>query len=463
MAFLESYNISILILLFFTVSLTVISLLFCSIRRYEVAIAMILLSPWAHWLFMPNVQESLEEIMTAGPGTYVRISMVALAGVIGLFQFLKSRTSGRRNAPFYLLLFGVFVLFALLSTVYSIDKRYTFVRSAEFIFFFCFLLGFHYWLKDKTRLDKTLNIYFMIMTCGIVINIIALLLFPDRVWWWRVPERCKGLLDHPNTLGAFCMLSYPVLMWKYPRLNSIGKVSILFLFCIVLFIHILSGSRASLAASIFGFLLWLLIQNKFSLNSFAKILSFVLIISFGIVLLLQSKPRSFRREVADITDLTGRTEFWRGCIQLVKEKPILGYGYGVGGKIWNDPRFYRPEQFLWVGSARSSLHNGYLSIAIGMGATGLLIWLSFMLIPIWQVLCLSPCGYKTLIVVILFQGLLLNFFETSIASGSQVITSLVFWVFLIMAGRLPFLLSPGRTDDIPAVSPARTTGINYAT
>ena len=462
MAFLESYNISILILLFFTVSLTVISLLFCSIRRYEVAIAMILLSPWAHWLFMPNVQESLEEIMTAGPGTYVRISMVALAGVIGLFQFLKSRTSGRRNAPFYLLLFGVFVLFALLSTVYSIDKRYTFVRSAEFIFFFCFLLGFHYWLKDKTRLDKTLNIYFMIMTCGIVINIIALLLFPDRVWWWRVPERCKGLLDHPNTLGAFCMLSYPVLMWKYPRLNSIGKVSILFLFCIVLFIHILSGSRASLAASIFGFLLWLLIQNKFSLNSFAKILSFVLIISFGIVLLLQSKPRSFRREVADITDLTGRTEFWRGCIQLVKEKPILGYGYGVGGKIWNDPRFYRPEQFLWVGSARSSLHNGYLSIAIGMGATGLLIWLSFMLIPIWQVLCLSPCGYKTLIVVILFQGLLLNFFETSIASGSQVITSLVFWLFFIMAGRLPFLLSPGRTDEIYAISLVRTRRDNEA-
>jgi len=463
MGFIENYDISVLILLTFIVSLVAISIIFCSIKRYEIAIAMILLSPWAHWFFISNVQESVEESMTAGPGTYVRISMVALAGVIGLFQFLKLKTSGHREVPLYLLLFGVFVLFALLSTVYSIDKRYTFVRSTEFIFFFCFLLGFHYWLKDKTRLDKTLNIYFMIMTCGIVINIIALLLFPQQVWWWRVPERCKGLLDHPNTLGAFCMLSYPVLMWKYPRLNSAGKVLILFLFCTVLFIHILSGSRASLAASVFGFFLWLLIQNKVGLNSFAKILSFVLIISFSIVLLLQSKPRSFRREVSDITDLTGRAEFWRGCIQLVKEKPILGYGYGVGGKIWNDPRFYRSEQFLWAGSAQSSLHNGYLSIAIGMGFTGLLVWLSFMLVPIWRVMCLSPCGYKTLIVVILFQGLLLNFFETSIASGSQIITSLVFWLFLIIAGRLPFLLSPIQTDEIPAVSPARTTGINYAT
>jgi O-antigen ligase len=324
------------------------------------------------------------------------------------------------------------------------------------------LLGFHYWLKDKTRLDKTLNIYFMIMTCGIVINIIAIVLLPERVWWWRMPERCVGLLDHPNTLGAFCMLSYPALGWKYSRLNSVGKLLILFLFSIVLFIHILSGSRASLAASVFGFFLWLLIQNRISLNSFAKILSLVLIILFGIFLLLQSRPHSFRREASDITDLTGRAEFWRGCIQLVKEKPILGYGYGVGGKIWNDPRFYHPEQFLWAGSARSSLHNGYLSIAIGMGFTGLLVWLSFMLIPIWQVLYLKPCSYKTLIVVILFQGLLLNFFETSIASGSQVITSLVFWLFLIMAGRLPFLLSLGQTDEIPAISLIRTRRKDHA-
>jgi O-antigen ligase len=448
MGFLGDYDILILILLSFIISIIAISIFFCSLKRYEIAITMILLSPWVHWLFNTNVQKSVEESMAVGIGTYIRISMVALVGVIGVFQFLKLRSSTHKEVPFYLALFGGFVLCALLSTVYSIDKKYTFVRSSEFIFFFFFLLGFHYWLTDKTRLDKTLNIYFMVMTCGILINIIAIVLFPERLWSWKMPDRYQGLLDHPNTLGAFCMLSYPALMWKYPRLNSVGKVSLLFLFCIVLFMHILSGSRASLATSLFGFFLWFLIMNRASLNSLAKILSLVLIIFFSVVLLLQSRPSSFRREVADISDLTGRTEFWGGCIQLVKERPIRGYGYGVGGKIWNDPRFYRADQFLWAGSAKSSLHNGYLSIAIGLGFVGLLFWLSFILIPIWLVMHLGPCGYKALIVVILFQGLLLNFFETSIASGSQIITSLVFWVFLIMAGRLPFLLSPGRTDEI---------------
>jgi hypothetical protein len=102
MGFIENYDISVLILLSFIVSLAAISIIFCSTKRYEIAIALILLSPWAHWLFTPNVQESVEGSMTAGPGTYVRISMVALAGVIGLFQFLKLKSSGHRKVPLYL-------------------------------------------------------------------------------------------------------------------------------------------------------------------------------------------------------------------------------------------------------------------------------------------------------------------------------------------------------------------------
>ncbi len=459
MSFLENCDILTFTLLSAIVLLIALFILFYSLKRYELAIVLILLSPWAHWIFTPGVHEG--DIESAAPdfGTYMRISIVALVGIVGAFQLFKLKSSGHNRVSFYLLLLGGFVLYALLSTIYSIDKKYTFVRSSEFIFFFFFLLGFYYWLKDKTRLDKTLNIYFMIMTCGIIINIIALVLFPGRVWSWLMPDRFQGILEHPNTLGAFCMLSYPVLMWKYPNLSPIGKVLLLFLFCIVLFMHILSGSRASLVTSILGFFIWYLIINRANLYSLAKILSLVLIILSGVVLLLQYRPASLKREVADITNLTGRTEFWQGCVQLVKERPITGYGYGVGGKIWSDPRFYKAGQFLWSGSARASLHNGYLSIAIGLGLAGLLIWSSLVLIPAWKVMRLEPCGHKALVVVILFQGMALNCFETSIVSGSQIITSLVFWLFLVMAQRLPFPPSPDRTNELSAVSfvPIRRT------
>jgi O-antigen ligase len=462
MSFLENCDILTFTLLSAIVLLIALFILFYSLKRYELAIVFILLSPWAHWIFTPGVHEG--DIESAAPdfGTYMRVSIVVLVGIIGVFQFLKLRSGGRNGVPFYLLLLGGFVLYALLSTIYSIDKKYTFVRSSEFIFFFFFLLGFYYWLKDKTRLDKTLNIYFMIMTCGIIINIIALVLFPSRVWSWIMPDRFQGILEHPNTLGAFCMLSYPVLMWKYNSLSPIGKVLLLFLFCTVLFMHTLSGSRASLVTSILGFFLWYLIINRANLYSLAKILSLALIILSGVVLLLQYRPASLKREAADITNLTGRTEFWQGCIQLVKERPITGYGYGVGGKIWSDPRFYKAGQFLWSGSARASLHNGYLSMAIGLGFAGLLIWLSLILIPAWKVMRLEPCGHKALVVVILFQGMVLNCFETSIVSGSQIITSLVFWLFLVMAQRLPLLPSPDRANELPAVGFVPTRRRYYA-
>jgi O-antigen ligase len=451
MPFLEHYDNLTVVLVFLISALIAISILFYSLKRYEIAIILILLSPWAHWLFTADVREGDIESMAPGLGTYIRISMVALAGILGVFQVLKLRARGPFKVPSYLPLLGGFVLFALLSTVYSIDKKYTLVRSFEFVFFFFFLLGFYHWLKDKTRLDKTLSIYFGIITLGIFINLIVLVLLPSRVWSLTMPDRFQGLLDHPNTLGAFCMLSYPVLMWKYSRLGSVGKVLILFLFCLVLFMHILSGSRSSLVTSVLGFFAWFLISNRAGLISLAKILSLTLIALFGVILLLQSRPASLKREAADVTNLTGRPEFWRGCIQLIKERPIAGYGYGIGGKIWSDPRFYRRGQFLWSGSARASLHNGYLSIAIGLGITGFLIWLSLILIPAWHVMRLSPCSYKALIAVIIFQGMVLNCFETSIVSGSQIITSLVFWIFLIMAQRLSFPLAYGEGNGLPSV------------
>jgi O-antigen ligase len=441
MSFLENIDFLTLSLLFGVgLVITAVIVLYSS-KRFELAIALILMSPWAHWLFSPPVHEG--DIENAAPtlGTYIRIAMVALAGIIGLLQLFKSKAEHRSGSRWYLLLFGGFVIYAMLSTVYSIDKKYTLVRSSEFLLFFFFLSGFYYWLKDKTRLDATLNIYFIIMTCGIIVNLIALPLLPGRVWSWLMPGRFQGILEHPNSLGALCMLSYPILMWKYRCLGPAGKVLLLFLFCIVLSLHFLSGSRASLAASVLGFFLWFLIADRANLNSLAKILSLFLIMLFGIALILQARPASLNRGSEDITGLTGRTEFWQGCVQLVKEKPVTGYGYGVGGKIWSDPRFYKAGQFLWSGSARASLHNGYLSMAIGLGFVGLIIWLILVLIPAWRVMRLDTCSYKAFLVVMLFQSMVLNFFETSIVSGSQVITSLVFWLVLVMAQRLSFFTS----------------------
>lgn len=418
------------------------AILLCCWRHYELAIVMILVSPWINWLLYSNAVKTVDEEESTGTASYIRILLVLLVGLCGLVQFFRAYFTKRITIPNYLIIFGAFICFATLSGFYSIDRKFTLIRSFEFMVFFMFLLGLHTWIDSRKKLGRTLNIYFWVAAVEIIINAAALILWSSRVWAWRMPDRFQGLTDHPNMFGALCMVTYPILIWKYGNTQQIGKTLTMFLLFLTWMLHVLSGSRSSMLASILGGLVWIGCSIKIvTLKRIAIGLSFGLILTLGVSFLLLTKPASLKRGDATITTLTGRTEFWIGCLQLIREKPIQGYGYGVAGKVWEDPRFHREGEFLWAGSAKSSLHNGYLSLAIGLGIIGLAMWLLFLSIPIFKVIWLEPSPYKTFLLMIIVELLVLNFFESALSSGSQIHTSLVFWFILILAGRLPDIVT----------------------
>jgi exopolysaccharide production protein ExoQ len=418
-----------------------ISILLCCWRRYELAIILILVSPWVSWLLNSNAAKTVGEEDAVGAASYIRILLVLLVGCCGALQFIRYYFKGYVKLPKYLLIFGAFIFFAIFSGLYSIDRRFTLIRSVEFMFFFMFLLGLHVWFSERKKIDIVFNIYFWVVTCGILLNAAALVLLRDRAWNWIMPDRFEGFTDHPNMFGALCMLAYPILVWKYVTSQRMTKSATAALIIVTLGLHVLSGSRSSLMAAILGGMVWIFyLVRTITLKRIAICLTFGLTLTFSVSFLILTKPASLKRSDAGITALTGRTEFWKGCLLLIKERPIQGYGYGVAGKVWQDPRFQREGEFLWAGSAKSSLHNGYLSLAIGLGLVGFLMWLLILSIPIRQVLSLETSHYKAFILAMVFQQLVLNFFESALSSGSQIYTSLVFWFFLIVAGRLPLLL-----------------------
>lgn len=63
-------------------------------------------------------------------------------------------------------------------------------------------------------------------------------------------------------------------------------------------------------------------------------------------------------------DLTGRSGIWRGSIDLIKERPLLGYGIG------NAPASATQSSGMNVDNA----HNGYLQVMIELGIIGLLVF-----------------------------------------------------------------------------------------
>ena len=410
----------------------------CCWRYYEFALVAILLSPWINWLLYSNEVRTAEEEGGTGAASYLRILLVFLIGLCGLAQLCKAYFSGRVKIPKYLVIFGIFICFAVVSGVYSIDRKFTIIRSLEFLVFFMFLLGLHTWIDRREKLDRTLNIYFWVAAVQMIINAAALVLCSSRVWAWNMPDRFQGLTDHPNMFGALCMVTYPILIWKYGNTQRVGRSLTAVLLCLTAMLHVLSGSRSSMLASFLGGVIWVGYSIRtITLKRIAIGLTLGMVVTLGVSFLLLTKPASFKRGTPSVATLTGRTEFWAGCLQLIRERPIQGYGFGVAGKVWEDPRFHREGEFLWEGSAKSSLHNGYLSLTIGLGVIGMMMWLLFLGIPVFGVISLGPSPYKTFLLMIIVELLVLNFFESALASGSQLHTSLVFWIILIIAGKLP--------------------------
>ena len=418
-----------LIVLIGIILFTIVIITIWSLKRYEIAVSLLGLSPWLSTLFIPTNSDGLLE---ATFGSYLRISLLIWMGMVGVIQYIRFRLSHSEKLPLHFVLIGIFLLFALTSTTYSIDPKYTLIRSCSLIALFGFLLGLHSWLQDYQRFEKLLNIIFLLICFITIIDTMSMVIFPDRAWWWEANNRFQGLWTHPNTMGSVCMISYPVLLWKYSRCSPFKKSMIMLLTIILASLHFLTGSRASFMATFFGIFVWLFVQKK---RVKLMLLSGMIIILS--VLIIQFKPSSFQREEgAKFTDLTGRENFWAGSYMLLMGSPILGYGYGVEGKIWEDPRFYENKLTLWSGSAKTSLHNGYLSIAVGLGIIIFIFWFIIIIIPFWRSILLPLNDFKVFAFTIMIICMILNLFESVITDTSS-LAAILFWMVWVLAGKLP--------------------------
>lgn len=419
-------------------------------RRFEVALIVLLASCSIHWLAPPPDPMNTEELLGIGPTTYVRIVLVMLAGIAGSIVFMRSWTTSREKVPLYFKVLGLFILYALVSSSYSSDPRFTLVRSLELLAFLGFLLGLHTWIRKPDQADKVLLVSYAVLAVYIGLNALAWAVFPERAWSSYAAHRLQGLGEQPNSLGELCMITYPFALWMLGRASSIpGRTLALSVIGTALVMNVLSGSRASLVGAVICFVLWPLFKKKKLLA--AAVMMAVIVLG---TLLILNRPASFERDQGEgITGLTGREEFWRGSLVLIKEHPVMGYGYAVGGKVWEDARF-RSGQVLWSGSARVPLHNGYLDTIIGLGIPGFALWMCFLVLLSVRAFLLPAGDLKSCVLVILLQSLFINMFESAFG-GSRSIGSLVLMLTLVTAGKAYSLAASASPSDRALTSKRR--------
>ncbi len=416
-------------------------------KNFRVAIFLIVLSPFFSNLFAGYAQtESLE----AEPvlGSYLRIGILGLVAIVSACYILKEKLPYPQSVPIHFIFLLLFIAISILSTLYSVDRRYSMIRSVSFAALACFLLGCHAYLKNNENLQLLFRTLFAAICAFIIVNYVALVFFPSRAWYPTMPSRFQGFLSHPNTLGSLCMLSYPILFLRINESQRTDKYLASLMLAMCIFLHALSGSRASILAAIGGVAVWWIANRKYE-----KVFAYLLIIPLALSIVIVFQPSRFEREGNEnIAGLSGRTEFWTNVLVLVSENPIKGYGYGVGGKVFEDPRFYREGWQLWSGSPKASLHQGYLSIMVEVGLIAFLLWCCSWAVVLWRCAGLPPGKYKGLVLSTLSMCLVLNLVETSITGGNSIV-SIFFWLTWVMGGRLPWLLPQGTTPSLVSLQP----------
>lgn len=136
---------------------------------------------------------------------------------------------------------------------------------------------------------------------------------------------------------------------------------------------ILTGSRTSFASAIVGiFCLWYLTSG-----ASRKVVVFGLIILFLCVsfLLFGEELLStleygilLGRTQQSPTELSGRWDLWRECMEYVAERPFLGFGYGG---FWDPKRVADITETQ--GWAITGSHSAYVELLLNVGTVGLVL------------------------------------------------------------------------------------------
>lgn len=233
----------------------------------------------------------------------------------------------------------------------------------------------------------------------------------------------RGLANHKNGLGA--LASFGMIFWLHAwltrertLLTAMGG-GVIALICLLL-----SRSSTSLMATIFASgLLILLLRAPDALRpylpAFITLLTITLLIYAFALLNLIPGLDMLMSPIAALTNkdasLTGRTHIWTIIADHMRDRPLLGSGYGA---YWTAGPVAGTESYAFIWRMGhfypGSAHNGYLEIANDLGWVGLTGLIAYLIRHARQSIQLLTAdrGQAALLLALFFQQGITNFSES---------------------------------------------------
>ncbi len=346
------------------------------------------------------------------------------------------------NVPIYLFLLLGFISVVRGNYYNSANLHVAFIEYKRWMTpVFLFFLALNT-IKDRG------NIKNVVITMVIVTTIVGLMAIYDYIELGNVSSleksRIGGIVDQPNMLAAFFNY-YMFLPFGFFLLNlKKWKYWLLLIPFLICFRGIMvTFSRGGYLAFALGLCAIVFFRSK--------VMFFLLLFAIGLAVLnpvllppgiryrmsqtIEHKTyvdTSLTEESLESSSKT-RVEIWRAGLEMIKEHPFFGVGYGLFGYML---------QRYWEGGARDA-HNTYLIIAAEMGIPALIVflWIVFLVFLNTRRLYITTKDPFSKAVALGFLGglfglLMSNMFGSRL--DSQAVAS-YFWILAAAVYRLQWL------------------------
>jgi len=325
----------------------------------------------------------------------------------------------------YRILLVLLMLGTVLSVSWSIDAQVSAERTVHLVgsTLIAIYIGF------SVPLLTTLRVFAVVLGMFVVASVVVAIGLPDLgVQSYEGSQVWRGVFNSKNDLGFWAGVG--VLL--YVTLSDSTHASTLKFLCfllagVCLVVLALSQSATSLLAMLVAgsLSLYLYIASRFELGFMRMAVLAVLFVAVVALIMVNIETAEL---VGRSGDLTGRGEVWRQTINLIKEQPLTGVGYG---SLW-----YPNETTLWIQQSLTDFtwvvhhaHNGLLQIASEVGVPLALIAL---LMVAQQLIEIFYCQYQRQQAGVLFVlAFAIAYLISNYSEARFLVTRELFWIFFL--------------------------------
>jgi putative inorganic carbon (HCO3(-)) transporter len=323
-------------------------------------------------------------------GKEILFKIIILVSIF-IFSIIIDKTKINKfytNPLFIILLLGFFFLTIanlfsetpIVSIYGSFTRGFGFIIQLYIAVFGLFCMS----ILNKESIKKLIKVVFI---CGILIGIYAIFqkLGVDPLFKIYNTDLFEGrvfsTLGNPGYLGQFITLV--LFIGGYLFISSKSKLLKLFYGIaeiLLLGVLLLTETRAALIALFICFLL-LLVRYRILIWKQIKRINLAIVITLIVLVVFLSSLLFFSVDINRLTSfrsLNSRFEIWQGTIELISERPVIGYGeetfYIHAPEIINKT-FLTLEENLNISIDR--IHNEFLHVTYSYGIFQGILYLIF--------------------------------------------------------------------------------------